>query len=161
MLRLRIRPSDSEMIPKDIQNIIWNYIDEILLSEKLDFCFSEFIRHFGYTYAPISEGLFPDPPSIYNNFETSGTYAAMGARLKKAEVMFNRYCWTMTQAAIQPEHWIEKAMTTIQWSGVAIMFRETKYELIKLHGEYLEDGVLSPNGFTMIDFADFAHILGR
>ncbi len=147
-------------IPTDVQKIIYNYIDEILLSEKLDFAFSEFIRYFGYTYAPISEGLFPEPPSIYNNFTTSGIYAAMESRLKRAEVIFNHFCWTMTQAAIQPEHWIQKAIETIQWNGVAIMFRETRYEFIKLHGAFVKEGDLSPNGFTMINFADFAHILG-
>ena len=143
-------------IPTDVQKIIYNYIDEILLSEKLDFAFSKFMKYFGKIYAPISQGMFPHPPSIYNNFTTSGFYAAMEARLKKAEVVFNHFCWTMTQAAIQPEHWIQKAMETIQWNGVAIMFRETRYEFIKLHGGYVKDGVLSPNGFTMIDFADFA-----
>ena len=147
-------------IPIDVQKIIFNYIDEILLSEKLDFAFSEFMRYFGYTYDPISEGLFPDPPSIYNNFTTNGAYAAMEIRFKKAEVIFNHFCLTMTQAAIQPEHWIQKAIETIQWNGVAIMFRETRYEFIKLHGGYRTDGFLSPNGFTMINFEDFAHILG-
>ncbi len=84
----------------------------------------------------------------------------MESRLKRAEVIFNRFCWTMTQAAIQPEHWIQKAIETIQWNGVAIMFRETRYEFIKLHGAFVKEGVLSPNGFTMINFEDFAHILG-
>ena len=143
-------------IPTDVQKIIFNYIDQILLSEKLEFAFTEFMIYFGKIYAPISAGQFNAPPSIFNNFEGHDTYAAMEIRFKKAEVVFNHYCWTMVQAAIKPAYWIQKAMETIQWNGVAIMFREKTYEFIKLHGGYASDGVLSPNGFTMIDLADFA-----
>ena len=142
-------------IPTDVQNIIFNYIDEILLSERLEFAFEEFMKYFGRIYAPISAGQFTAPPSIFNNFQGQDNYGKMEVRFKKAEVVFNHYCWTMVQAAIQPEHWIQKAMETIQWNGVAIMFREKSYEFIKLHGAYVKDGVLSPNGFTMIDLASF------
>ena len=145
-------------IPTDIQNIIFDYIDQILLSEKLDFAYREFMKYFGNIYAPISAGQFTEPPSIFNNFEGQDTYAEMEIRFKKAEVVFNHYCWTMVQAAIHPAYWIQKAMENIQWNGVAIMFREKSYEFIKLHGRYAEEGVLSPNGFTMINLADFGFV---
>ena len=120
------------------------------------------MKHFGDIYAPISAGQMScGPPSILNNFANNDNWVSLEMTFKKAEVMFNHYCYTMIHAAIQPEYWIQRAIQTIHWNGVALMDRgEGGIEFIKLHGQYTGEGngVLSDNGYTLINLAEFGFI---
>ena len=145
-----------KILPIELERIIFKYMDDMLLFEKLTLAYTEFMRYFSNIYAPISEGQMSSRPSIFNNFANSDNWGALEIRFRKAEVVFNHYCWTMNKAAPHPNYWIQKAIETIRWNGVALMLRGQEIEFIKLHGKFPgEDSVLSENGYTIINLADF------
>ena len=161
------------MIPIEIQEIILTYVVEILMFEKLEFAATEFLHYFGVMYAPIAAGEMSDP-GLCNDILAAGEmsyhpgligirqrYAEMECRFKRSEIMFNRFVSTMRTVAQEPEYWIHRIMESIDWNGVALMNREAEgYEFIKLHGKWSGEGngVLSTNGYTIINLSDYEFI---
>ena len=147
-----------KILPVELERIIFRYMNEMLLFEKLTLAYTEFMIYFSKIYRPISEGQMSARPTIFNNFENSDNWGALEIRFRKAEVVFNHYCWTMNRAAPDPNYWIQKAIDTIRWNGVALMLRGEEIEFIKLHGKFPGEGsVLSENGYTIINLADFGN----
>ena len=133
--------------------IIILYINEIELYEKLDVAYDRFLVKFANVYRPISKGQMEQEPSIYNNFANYHIWPDLEKRFKRANVLFNHYCFRMLRVAIQPKYWISRTMNTIDWHGVAIMARGYDFEFIKLQGKYA--GSLTQNGYTLFNVSDF------
>ena len=140
-------------IPSDVRNIIILYINEIELYEKLDVACSRFLVKFAKVYRPISTGQMDAEPSIYNNFRNHHKWPQLEQIFKRANVLFNHYCFLMVGVAIEPDYWIYRTMNTIDWNGVAIMARGHDFEFIKLQGKYT--GSLTQNGYTLFNVCDF------
>ena len=140
-------------IPSDVRNIIILYINEIELYEKLDVTCSRFLVKFANVYRPISTGQMDAEPNIYNNFKNHHKWPQLEQIFKRANVLFNHYCFLMLRVAIEPDYWIYRTMNTIDWNGVAIMARGHDFEFIKLQGKY--DGFLTQNGYTLFNVCDF------
>ena len=141
-------------IPLDVRNIILRYINEIELYETLDVACKRFLVKFAKVYNPISAGQMDTEG---NNFENHQIWSCITPDLKqifkRANVLFNQYCFIMMRVAIEPDYWIYRTMNTIDWNGVAIMARGHDFEFIKLQGKYT--GFLTQNGYTLFNVCDF------